>query len=121
MKGFDLEERFAVYAENVIDLCKTIKATIINRRIIPQVVGSSGSAGANYGEAAEAESTKDFQHKLGIVKKELRETKHWLRLLARTNPEKLNEIRILWQESHELLLIISKSIKTSKEKQLSGA
>ena len=113
---FDLEERTMVFAEQVIDLVKLIKVDSVNSRIITQLVGSSGSIGANYCEATEAESKKDFIHKIGISKKETKETRHWLRLLARSNPEKKNEIRILWKESQELLLIFSKIIRTSKHK-----
>ncbi len=111
---FDLEERTAVFAEKIIDLVRSIKIDAVNSRIITQVVGSGGSLGANYCEATEAESKKDFIHKIGICKKEIKETRHWLRLLARTNPEKKTEIRILWQEAQELLLIFSKIIRSSK-------
>ncbi|HAM88392.1 MAG: hypothetical protein US83_C0004G0008 [Candidatus Falkowbacteria bacterium GW2011_GWC2_38_22] len=115
MNNFDLEERCVVYAENLICLCKKISITTLNMRIISQVIGSSGSIGANYCEACEAESKKDFQHKMSIAKKEIKETKHWIRLLANTNPEIKNDLRILWKEAHELLLIFSKSINTSKK------
>ena len=114
MNSFDLEERTAKFAEKVIDLCKEIKITPLNNRIISQLIGSSGSIGANYCEAAEAESKKDFQHKMGIAKKEIKETKHWLRLLARANSGVKENIRQLWKEAQELLLIFSKSIKTSR-------
>lgn len=110
---YNLEERTAKFAEKTIDFLKTIKITPINARIISQLVGSAGSIGANYCEATEAESKKDFIHKIGICKKEIKETKHWLRLLARIESDRKDEIRILWQETHELLLIFSKSIKTS--------
>jgi len=113
----ELEERLARFAERVIDLCKKLPKNSINQRLIPQVVGSSGSSLANYGEACEAESKRDFQHKIGIVKKELRESKNWLRLIARANPDHIGECRELWQEGHELLLIFSKSLKTSKQKK----
>ena len=113
MNNFDLEERTARFAENVINLCRNIKATPLNTRIISQLIGSSGSIGANYCETSEAESKKDFRHKMAIAKKEIKETKHWLRLLAKTNPEKTEKIRELWKETHELLLIFSKSIRTS--------
>jgi four helix bundle protein len=53
---------------------------------------------------------------MGICKKEIKETRHWLRLLARAIPEKKNEIRLLWQEAQELLLIFSKIIRSSKGK-----
>jgi len=116
MDNFDLEERTGKFAEKAIDLCKSIKITSLNSKIISQLIGSGGSIGANYCEAAEAKSKKDFRHKMGIAKKEIKETKHWLRLLARTNPEKKAEIKKLWQEAQELLLIFSKSIKTSGSK-----
>jgi four helix bundle protein len=114
---FDLEERTAVFAEEIIDLVRSIKIDAINSRIITQIVGSSGSIGANYCEATEAESRKDFIHKMGISKKEIKETKHWLRLLARSNPEKKDEIQKLWLEVQELLLIFSKSIRTCSNKK----
>lgn len=115
-KKYDLEERTARFAEGIIDLVKSIKTTPVNRRIINQVVGSGGSIGANYCEANEAESKKDFIHKIGICKKEIKETKHWLRLLMRSNPEKKNEIYSLWEENQELLLIFSKIISSSRNK-----
>ena len=79
----DLEERLARFAEGVIDLCKELPRNEINSRLTPQAVSASGSSGANYCEVCEAESKKDFGHKIGLVKKELRESKHWLRLIAR--------------------------------------
>lgn len=115
-KVYDLEERTAVFAENIIDLVKKIKLSAINRRIIEQLVGSGGSLGANYSEANEAESKRDFLHKVGICKKETKETKHWLRLLAKANPENIDSIRKLWQEAQELLLIFSAISKSSRRK-----
>ena len=114
--NYDLEERTARFAENIIDLCKTIKITPLNSRIIAQLIGSGGSTGANYCEATESESKKDFIHKIGIAKKEIKESKHWLRLLVRTNPERREEIKKLWQEAQELLLIFSKISRSSREK-----
>lgn len=116
-KKYDLEERTAKLAEQIIDLVRNIKETSVNKRIISQLVGSGGSIGANYCEATEAESKKDFIHKIGICKKEIKETKHWLRLLAKSNPEVKDEIKILWKETQELLLIFSKIIKTSRNKK----
>lgn len=57
-KKYDLEERTAVFAEDIIDFAKTVKENAINNRIISQLVGASGSLGANYCEATEAESKK---------------------------------------------------------------
>jgi len=79
-------------------------------------IGASGSVGANYCEATEAESKRDFIHKIGLCKKEVKESKHWLRLLARSEQEKRDEIRNLWREAQELLLIFSKIDKSSRIK-----
>jgi len=118
---FDLEERTAIFAENIIDFVRSIKCDVVNNRIISQLVGSGGSLGANYCEATEAESKKDFIHKMGICKKETKETRHWLRLLARANSEKKDEIRKLWKEAQELLLIFSKIIRTSRAKPIENS
>ncbi len=111
---YDLEERTARLAENIIDFVRTIKINAINERIISQLIGAVGSIGANYCEATEAESRKDFTHKIGICKKEIKESRHWLRLLARSNPERKEEIRKFWKEAQELLLIFSKISRSSK-------
>ena len=111
---YDLEERTVKFAENVIDIVRFVKIDAVNKKIIEQLIGSSGSVGANYCEATEAESKKDFAHKMGICKKELKETKHWLRLLARSNPDLNEGIKKMWKEAHELLLISAKSIRTSR-------
>ncbi|MDP3004189.1 MAG: four helix bundle protein [Candidatus Azambacteria bacterium] len=113
-KKYDLEERTAKFAESVIDLMRKIPIDLVNQRLIPQLVASGGSLGANYCEANEAESKKDFQHKIGICKKETKETKHWLRLLARANPQFNDEFRKLWSEAQELLLIFSKILTSSR-------
>jgi len=114
--NYNLEERLARFAESVIDLMKKLPQDAVNIRLIPQEIAAAGSAGANYSEANEAESKKDFVHKASIVKKELKESKHWLRLLDRANPEHKEKFRILWIENHELLLIFSKIIKSCRNK-----
>lgn len=115
-KKYDLEERTSLFAQNIIRLVKTIRISPINKRIIEQIVGSSGSIGANYCEANEAESKKDFIHKIGICKKEIKETRHWLKLLATANPEVKEKIKDLHKECSELLLIFSKIVNSSKKK-----
>lgn len=113
-KKYDLEDRCAKFAEDVIDLLKKLPNNPINRPLIEQCTSSSGSMGANYCEANEAESKKDFIHKVGIAKKETKETKHWLRLLTRANPDFILEFTKLSQEVQELLLIFAAIIRTSK-------
>lgn len=118
-KTYDLEERTARFGEEVIDLMRKLPQNAVNKRLIEQCVGSAGSLGANYCEANEAESKRDFTHKIGICKKETKETKHWLRLLTRANPESKEELRRLWQEAQELLLIFSKISRSAREKKAS--
>jgi len=121
-KKFDLEERTAKFAENLIDLLKRLPDNSINKRMISQCMGSGGSLGANYCEANEAESRMDFIHKIGICKKETKETKHWIRLLAYANPEFKEDFRKMWKEAEELLLIFSAIGRNTKQKsQFSGA
>jgi len=116
-KIYDLEERTAVFGERVIILCKSIKQTPINRRIVEQLIGSSASIGANYMEANGACSKKDFQNKIFIVKKECKETKHHLRLLAAAHPERKEELRTLWRECQELTCIFSRIANSCRERR----
>jgi len=108
---YDLEERTAQFGEAIIDLSKSVRQTFVNKPIINQLIRSATSVGANYMEADVAESKTDFRHKIGICKKEAKETLHWLRMLSRAAPEKQTECRKLWREAHELLLIFSAIVK----------
>lgn len=102
---YDLEERTARFGEAVIAFAKRIPQTPVTVRIIPQLVASGTSVGANYAEADDAESKKDFRHKIGIYRKEARESKHWLRMVAAAVPEMKEDARKLWREAKELHLI----------------
>lgn len=104
---FDLEERTAKFGEAIIAFAKEIRENTVTKPIISQLVRSGTSIGANYAEADEAESKKDFRHKVAICKKEARETKHWLRMLVVAAPEHRNQADHLWQEAKELTLIFN--------------
>jgi four helix bundle protein len=68
-------------------------------------------------EADAAESKKDFEHKIGISRKEAKEMMHWLRMLAKANPIiKKDECRKLWKEAQELVFIFSAIISKSRKK-----
>ena len=110
--NYDLEERTATFGENIIEFVKKIKKDEINRSLISQVVRSATSIGANYMEANAGSSKKDFRNKISLSRKEVNETKHWLRMLAKAAPENKDMCKKLWKESHELTLIFSKIIKT---------
>ncbi len=106
-KKFDLEERTAKFGEQVIIFCKALPLNEITRPLINQLVKCSTSVGANYSEADDAESRQDFRHKIGICKKESRESKHFLRMLAIACPECKATARQLWIEAKELNLIFN--------------
>lgn len=114
--AFDLEQRTLQFSTSIINFVKQITLTPINKNIVSQLIRSATSIGANYCEANESESKKDFIHKISICKKECKETQYWLRLLSETNPDFKNQLRLLWKENQELLFIFSKIITTSKRK-----
>ena len=80
-KQYDLEDRTELFAKNVRAFIKIVKKTISNIEDGKQVVRSSGSVGANYIEANEALSKKDFLMRIRICRKEAKESRYWLRLL----------------------------------------
>src|SRR2546421_12128608 len=84
---FDLEERTAIFGESVIRFAKRLPQNPVMNPLISQIVRSSTSVGANYCEADDAGTKKDFKHKIGTCRKESRETKHWLRMIAAAAPE----------------------------------
>jgi four helix bundle protein len=105
---YNLEERTAKFGEEAIGFCKSINQDAITRPLINQLIRSATSVGANYMEANGAASKKDFKNKIFICKKEAQETKHWLRMVSKSNPEKAEEARKLWQECQELTMIFQK-------------
>lgn len=104
---YDLEERTAKFGEAVILFCKKITKNSISLPLVSQLIRSATSIGANYCEADDAESSNDFKHKIGISKKETRETKHWLRMICVACPEMRTEATPLLQEAKELNLIFN--------------
>jgi four helix bundle protein len=105
---YDLEERTARFGEAVIDFAKAIPKDAVTNRIISQLVGAATSVGANYVEADDAVSKKEFLKSIGTCRKEARETKHFLRMIVRAVPELKPQARTLWTEAKELHLIFSK-------------
>ena len=104
---FDLEEQPAVFGEAVIHFARAVAKNPVTTPLISQLVRSGTSVGANYCEADDAVSKKDFKNKIGTCRKEARETKLWLRMIATAEPELKTEARKLWQEAKELHLIFA--------------
>jgi len=115
-KKYDLEERCAKFGEEIIKFAKKIPVTPVTQRIIPQLAASGTSIGANYAEADDAESGKDFKYEISISKKEARETKHWLRMIATAFESLADEARVLWQEAKELHLIFNAIVRNINNK-----
>ena len=113
---YDLEERTAMFGENIIHFVRKIPRKVDTVPLISQLVRSGTSVGANYCEADDAESKQDFRHKIGICKKESRESKHWLRMVVVAVPELKDDARILWQEAKEINLIFNSIINKLKRK-----
>ena len=113
-KDYDLEERTARFGEAIIDFIKTLPRNQINSELIGQIIRSGTSIGANYMEADGAVSKKDFRYKIGLCRKESKETKYWLRMIAKANQNKRNECKKLWSEAQEFTLIFSAILSPKK-------
>jgi four helix bundle protein len=104
-RRYDLAERTAVFAERVVRFARTLPEDVVSRPLISQVVRAAGSVGANYCEADDAVSKKEFRLKIGTCRKEAKETKYWIRIIVAAVPAVREEARALWQEAKELHLI----------------
>jgi len=104
---FDLEERTALFGEAVLAFAKALPADAVMRPLISQLVRSGTSVGANYSEADEACTRKDFRYRIALCKREVKETKHWLRMISSAAPDAKARARELWREARELQLIFA--------------
>lgn len=112
-KQYDLEERTFKFAKDVRALVKIIPRTIANIEDGKQVIRSSGSIGANYIEANEALSKKDFLMRIKISRKESKESAFWLKLLYIIDKKQEAERQRLIQEATELMMIFSSIMRKS--------
>jgi four helix bundle protein len=111
---YDLEERTARFGEAVIDFAATIPQGPVTNRLISQLVGAGTSVGANYCEADDAVSRKEFFLRIGTCRKEALETKHFLRMIVHAVPEARISARALWDEARQLHLIFCKICRSKK-------
>ena len=105
--AFDLEERTAKFGESIIRFCKKVPTNPTTNRLIDQLVGCGTSVGANYCEASEKVSKKDFKFSIGRCSKEAKETKFFLRMMAAAEASMATEARALYREANELHLIFA--------------
>jgi four helix bundle protein len=100
-----LQERTALFGEKIIEFAKKVPLNPINTRLVSQLVGAGTSVGANYCEADDAVSGKEFKLKIGTCRKESKEGMFFLRMVAKAEPSLAGEARTIWREAKELNLI----------------
>lgn len=112
---YDLEDRTLKFAIRVRKFLRTLPRTVSNIEDGKQVTRSSGSVGANYIEANEALSKKDFKHRIKISRKEAKESGYWLKIIVANNDAKFaTEGNELIQEADELKKILSAILEKCK-------
>ena len=112
LKKYDLEERTFVFAKNVIEYVRKLPKEISYSEIGKQLVRSAGSVGANYIEANESLSKKDFIMRVKISKKEARESHYWLKLSEPNKSQELLKIELMC-ECEELQKIFGAIIRNT--------
>lgn len=110
----ELQKRIEDFVVTCLSLASKLAPTVVNQQILRQLIDAVSSIGANYEEACEAESARDFVHKIMIAKKECRETLYWLRILYRLNPSLKDELETSGKEAGELLKIFSSIVAKFK-------
>lgn len=114
-KIYDLENRTLEYGKRIIRMCKSLQWNIINKKLADQIMRSGTSVGANYREANETDTKKDFQYRLRICRKEAKETVYWLNLIVEANPHLERRMELLIQETIELIKIFASIIEKTKQ------
>src|SRR4030043_1359535 len=116
-KDEELADRLLKYAVLIIQLCGKLPNNTIGNHIRTQLQRCGTSPGANYEEARGAESKADFIHKLGVVLKELKESRYWLKVIQEVSLIKDDSVLSVLNECEELIAIIAKSIFTERSPQ----
>lgn len=113
-KQYDLEDRTQKFAKDVIAFINCLPKTTVNVELVKQLLRSSTSVGANYIEANEALSKKDFLMRIKISRKEARESVYWLKLVEIRSPESMRKREILIEEATQLVKIFSSIVEKAK-------
>jgi len=116
-KQYDLEDRTLEYGKRIIRMCKALPKNTINFKLIDQAIRSGTSMRANYREANETETKKDFKYRIRICRKEGKETIYWLNLITEANPEFKERIKPLLQETIELVKIFAAILEKCNKQQ----
>ena len=105
--AFDLEDRTLEFGKQIIGLCSALPKNNVNFKLVDQLIRSGTSIGANYREANETDTKKDFKNRVRIAKKEAKETVYWLELVLEANPNFKEKIDRLLDESGQLVKILA--------------
>jgi four helix bundle protein len=114
IKQYDLEERTLNFGKRIIHLAKSLQINPVNNILINQIIRSGTSVGANYREANETQTKKDFLFKIGLCRKEAKETIYWLNLIIEANIDLKMRIDPLLLETVELVKIFASIVEKSK-------
>jgi four helix bundle protein len=120
VKGDNIATRLRVFAAGSIRLCRRMPDDPAAKHVARQLVRAATGGGANYEEARGAESRADFIHKVGIANKELREALYWLQLTHEAALVEDDELGALVREANELVAILTASIKTAKQREVTS-
>ncbi len=115
-RPYDLEERTFQYAKDIFSFINSCPKTPINSELNKQLIRAAGSVGANYIEAREALSKKDFLMRVKICRKEIKECVYWLKLIEIRNSNDEKQRQALLVETSELLRIFASIVEKVKER-----
>jgi len=112
---YDIQDRAFLYARQIVEFCKTtMPPAMVVRELARQLLNSGSSIGANLEEADAAQTKPDFRAKVSISRKEARETRYWLRLIAHADPALKKNAAPLIDEARQLTQILT-TIKMNSE------
>jgi len=114
-RQYDIHDRIFNFIVRGLKVVRYIPKTIEGKIIVEQYVRALTSVGANDNEADGVTSKRDFIHSYTIVRKELKETRYWLRIIAELNPSLKNRLQNLLKESGELIKIVSSIIVSASK------
>jgi four helix bundle protein len=113
-KQYNLEQRTLEFAKAVIRFVKALQMSMANIEVAKQLIRSAGSIGANYIEANESLSKKDFLMRIKICRKESKETTYWLKLVEIKERDEEKERSLLIAEATELMKIFGSIVEKAK-------
>ena len=116
-RGQDIEDRLIAFAVRIVTLCDNLPSSRTGNHFAGQLLRSGTAPAAHYAEARNAESNRDFIHKMKLGLKEMNESRIWLRILMEANIMPAARLQELHHECEQLCRIFGASITTAKAKR----